>query len=135
MKKALVWNNKNWCSCGESSVHQSIVPFHTSVFCQGLEAVSVLCAVLSTSVGFVRLSPVTGLSDHCLSHDSLAVIQVDAFKNEQYYSNPCSTQLIWNKWPSKVMQADIMKSEKFLNASYHSYEDSALKAYSCSLTY
>lgn len=43
-------------------------------------SLSELCAVFSTSVALVRLSPVTGLSDHCLSHESLAVIHVDAFQ-------------------------------------------------------
>lgn len=134
--KMHLWNNMTWCTCGESSVYPSIAHFCKPVFCRESTAVSqTFRAVLSTSVGCVRLSPVTGLSDHHLSHDSLAVIRVNAFKNERYHANACSIQLTLNKWPSEITLADIIKSEKFLNTFYKSYEDSALKAYSSSITY
>lgn len=94
-----------------------------------------LSVLSSMSVGFVRLSPVIGVSDHCLSHDSLAVIQMDAIKNERHHTNACSIQLTRNKWACEVTQADNIKSGEFLNMVSHTCEDPALKAYFSFITY
>lgn len=69
-----------------------------------------------------------GISDHCLSQDGLAVIQVDATENERHHMNACSIQLTPNKWAREVTQVDIISSREFLNMSYHICENPALKA-------
>lgn len=127
-----ILRKRRWCEITGTDVPAETVrwpahwPFlYVSLWPGAWGSLSDLCAVFSTSVAFVRLSPVTGLSDHCLSHESLAVIHVDAFQTARHHTNACSVQLTLNKWLRKVTQAHIIKSEKCFNMSDHSYEDSA----------
>lgn len=49
--------------------------------------------------------------DDCLSHDGLAVIQVNPFKNKKHCTSACIIQLTLNEWLGEVTQANIIESE------------------------
>jgi hypothetical protein len=121
---AFVWNSKNWCVLLCCIWYTGTLPFFVShdLSPGTWDSFLVGCAAFSSSVGFVKHSPKTGLSDDCHYHGGLAVIQTEAFKNKNCHTNACSIQLTLNKRPSTGEQADI-KSEQFLSISYLSYED------------